>query len=230
MTAAPHLTNKLIPPPEGDEDPSQLALMIDAKRYFANDKYLDRLRNTGAIKLDEITRVADYKKRMALWREFADVGEDVFITQRFFCEYVSYQPRRARVVRVANLRLEGFNLHFAGRNFIGANCTFSDVCPIYIGERSMVGPDVKIYTPEHPLSSQVRADLADEEWGKSVRIEEDCWICGSVIILPGVTIGRGSTVGAGSVVTKDVPPQSVAIGNPARVVKKILEDGTVVKV
>ncbi|WVN85412.1 uncharacterized protein L203_100558 [Cryptococcus depauperatus CBS 7841] len=200
MTAAPHLTNKLIPPPEGDEDPSQLALMIDAKRYFANDKYLDRLRNTGAIKLDEITRVADYKKRMALWREFADVGEDVFITQRFFCEY-------------------GFNLHFAGRNFIGANCTFSDVCP-----------NVKIYTPEHPLSSQVRADLADEEWGKSVRIEEDCWICGSVIILPGVTIGRGSTVGAGSVVTKDVPPQSVAIGNPARVVKKILEDGTVVKV
>nr|DAA05955.1 TPA_inf: putative O-acetyl transferase [Cryptococcus neoformans var. grubii] len=183
---APHLTNKLIPPPEEGEDPTQLSLMISAKPYLALDKYLDRLRNRGAIKLDEITRTPDHEKRMALWKEFAHIGEGVSITQQFFCEY-------------------GFNLHFAGENFVGANCTFADVCP-------------------------TRTGLAGEEWGKIVRIEEDCWICGSAIILPGVTIGKGSTIAAGAVVTKSIPPRSLVMGNPARVVKKILEDGTTVKV
>lgn len=87
---APHLTNKLIPPPEEGEDPTQLSLMISTKPYLALDKYLDRLRNRGAIKLDEITRTPDHEKRMELWKEFANIGENVSITQRFFCEYVSY--------------------------------------------------------------------------------------------------------------------------------------------
>ncbi|WVO19462.1 uncharacterized protein IAS62_000748 [Cryptococcus decagattii] len=210
MSAAPHLTNKLIPPPEEGEDPTQLSLMISAKPYLAGDKYLDRLRNRGAITLDEITRTPDHGERMELWKKFANVGEGVSITQRFFCEY-------------------GFNLHLAGENFVGANCTFVDVCPIYIGKRTMIGPDVKIYTPDHPISPEARSGLAGEEWGKTVRIEEDCWICGSAIILPGVTIGKGSTVAAGAVVTKSVPPRSLVMGNPARVMKKILEDGTIVK-
>jgi acetyltransferase-like isoleucine patch superfamily enzyme len=102
--------------------------------------------------------------------------------------------------------------------------------PVYIGARTMIGPDVKIYTPDHPLSPEARAGLNGEEWGWPVTIEEDCWICGAAIILPGVTIGKGSTVAAGAIVTKDVPPRSVVMGNPARVVKKILEDGTAVKV
>lgn len=72
--------------------------------------------------------------------------------------------------------------------------------------------------------------MRGDEWAKSVTIEDDCWICGSAIILPGVTIGKGSTIAAGSVVTRDVPPRSVVMGNPGRVVKKILEDGTMVKV
>jgi hypothetical protein len=86
---APHESNPLIPAPEGDEDPTQLANMIAAKPYLAGDKYLDRLRNIGAIKLDEIVRVADGPTRMAMWKEFADITGEVFITQRFFCEYVS---------------------------------------------------------------------------------------------------------------------------------------------
>ncbi|ODN81085.1 hypothetical protein L202_03180 [Cryptococcus amylolentus CBS 6039] len=207
---APHLSNPLIPPPEGDEDPTQLALMIAGEPYQANDKYLDRLRNRGAIKLDEIVKVADMDERMALWREFGNVGEDVLVVQRFFCEY-------------------GFNVHFKGDNFIGANCTFLDICPITIGLHSMVGPDVKIYTPDHPLSPEERSGLSGKEWGKPIVIEDDCWIGGGATILPGVTVGKGSTVGAGSVVTRDIPARSVVVGNPARVVKKILEDGAVVK-
>ncbi|ODO06056.1 maltose O-acetyltransferase [Cryptococcus wingfieldii CBS 7118] len=223
---APHLSNPRIPPPEGDEDHTQLALMIAGEPYQANDKYLDRLRNRGAIKLDEIVKVADMDERMTLWREFGNVGEDVLVVQRFFCEY-------------------GFNVHFKGDNFIGANCTFLDICPntsllqtntcptdtfaVTIGLHSMVGPDVKIYTPDHPLSPEERSGLSGKEWGKPIVIEDNCWICGGATILPGVTIGKGSTVGAGSVVTRDVPERSVVVGNPARVVKKILEDGTVVK-
>ena len=87
--SAPHETNHLIPPPEGDEDPTQLANMIAARPYLAPDKYLDRLRNIGAIKLDEIVQVADGPTRMAMWEKHANLGKDVFITQRFFCEYVS---------------------------------------------------------------------------------------------------------------------------------------------
>jgi len=101
---------------------------------------------------------------------------------------------------------------------------------VYVGARTMIGPDVKIYTPDHPLSPEARAGLNGEEWGRPVTIEEDCWICGSAIILPGVTIGKGSTVAAGAIVTRDVPPRSVVMGSPARVVKTILEDGTEVKV
>ncbi|WVQ73607.1 hypothetical protein IAR50_003187 [Cryptococcus sp. DSM 104548] len=207
----PHLINPLIPPPEGDEDPTQLALMISGEPYQADDKYLNRLRNRGAIKLDAIVRVPDMDERMKLWKEFGNVGEDVMIVQRFFCEY-------------------GFNIHFKGDNFIGGNCTFLDICPIIIGLHSMIGPDVKLYTPDHPLSPEERCGLNGKEWGKPIVIEDDCWIGGGAIILPGVTVGKGSTVGAGSVVTKSIPPRSVAVGNPARVIKKVLEDGTVVPV
>lgn len=89
----------------------------------------------------------------------------------------------------------------------------------------MIGPDVSIYTPIHPISPEERKGLAGEQWAAPVVIEEDCWIGGRVVILPGVTIGRGSTVGAGSVVVKDVPERSVAVGNPARVVRTIPLEG-----
>lgn len=84
----PHITNPLIPPPQADEDPTQLSLMIFGKPYNANDPYLDRVRNSFAIKLHEITSEPDGEKRMAMWRGVASIGEGCFITQRFFCEYV----------------------------------------------------------------------------------------------------------------------------------------------
>ena len=87
--SAPHLSNPLIPYPEGDEDPTQLSLMIQGKPYLALDSYLDRLRNTGAIKLDKIVSEPDGEKRMDLWRKHAVIGPNCMIVQRFFCEYVS---------------------------------------------------------------------------------------------------------------------------------------------
>jgi maltose O-acetyltransferase len=85
----PHESNPLISPPRDGEDPTQLALMIDAKPYFAEDAYLDRLRNSFAITLHEITSEPDGPKRMEMWRKSAVIGERCFITQSFFCEYVS---------------------------------------------------------------------------------------------------------------------------------------------
>lgn len=92
---------------------------------------------------------------------------------------------------------------------------------VSIGSRTMIGPNVSIYTPIHPTSPEERNGLTGEQWAAPVVIEDDCWIRGSVVVLPGVTIGKGSTVGAGSVVTKDVPERSVAVGNPARVIRRI---------
>lgn len=85
----------------------------------------------------------------------------------------------------------------------------------------MFGPNVSLYTPLHPLSPEERNGLKGREWAKPISIGADCWIGGSVTVLPGVTIGEGCTVGAGSVVTKDIPARSVAVGNPARVIKTI---------
>jgi maltose O-acetyltransferase len=102
--------------------------------------------------------------------------------------------------------------------------------PIYdsvkIGTRSMLGPNVSLYTPQHPIDPAARNGLKGAEWAKPIVIGDDCWIGGSVVVLAGVTIGDGCTIGAGSVVTKDVPARSVVVGNPGKVVKRILEDGS----
>lgn len=86
--------------------------------------------------------------------------------------------------------------------FINFNCTIIDTCLVSIGARTLFAPNVSIYSGTHPLDPDVRQGTEGPESGKEVWIEEDCWIGGNVIILPGVRIGKGSTVGAGSVVTK----------------------------
>ncbi len=91
----------------------------------------------------------------------------------------------------------------------------------------MIGADVKMYTPTHPLSPEERNGLSGPEAAKPKTIGKDCWLGGGSIILPGITVGDGSTIGAGAVVTKDVERRCVVVGNPARVMKRIREDGTV---
>lgn len=92
----------------------------------------------------------------------------------------------------------------------------------------MLGPNVQLYTPTHPIDPDVRNGFEGPEASGPITIGDDCWIGGGVIILAGVTIGDGSTVGAGSVVTRSVPPRHVVVGNPARAIKRIEKDGTVI--
>ncbi|KAJ5295292.1 hypothetical protein N7508_010113 [Penicillium antarcticum] len=115
----------------------------------------------------------------------------------------------------------GFNLQLGEGVFINFNCVFIDTCPIIIGARTMFGPNVSLFSGTHPLDPALRNGTEDPELGRPIRIGEDCWLGGNVIVLAGVTIGKGATIGAGSVVTKDVPAFHVAAGNPARIIRRI---------
>jgi acetyltransferase-like isoleucine patch superfamily enzyme len=105
--------------------------------------------------------------------------------------------------------------------YINFNCTFLDTCLITIGSRTLIGPNCCFYSATHPLDPFLRNGINGPELGKPITIGEDCWFGGNVIVLPGITIGRGVTVGAGSVVTKDVPPFHCVAGNPARIIRRI---------
>ncbi|GES66796.1 acetyltransferase [Aspergillus terreus] len=115
----------------------------------------------------------------------------------------------------------GINFKVGKGSFLNFNLLVLDTCLVTIGERVLFGPNVCIYGATHPLDPAVRRGLEGPEAGKEVHIEDDVWIGGSAMILAGVRVGRGSTVGAGSVVTKDVPPFHFVAGNPARVIRRI---------
>jgi acetyltransferase-like isoleucine patch superfamily enzyme len=119
----------------------------------------------------------------------------------------------------------GYNVKVGSNVFINTGAVMIDTCLISIGSRTMFGPNVHIYSGGHPLDPELRNGTFGPEFGKPVSIGEDCWIGGNATILPGVTIGKGSTVGAASVVTKDVPPYHVVAGNPARIIRKLEPNG-----
>lgn len=114
----------------------------------------------------------------------------------------------------------GHGIHLGEHVFINANCTFLDGAYITIGANTLIGPDVKIYTPHHPIDFIERR--GSSEYAYPVTIGEDCWIGGGTIICPGVRIGNRCIIGAGSVVTKDIESDSVAVGNPAHISKKLI--------
>lgn len=113
----------------------------------------------------------------------------------------------------------GHGIHLGENVFINNNCTFLDGAEINIGDYTLIGPNVQIYTPQHPMGYKERR--ITQEYAYPVTIGKDCWIGGGVIICPGVTIGDRCIVAAGSVVTRDVPNDSLVAGNPAVVKKKL---------
>ncbi len=148
------------------------------------------------------TREVDEATRRRILRElFAKGGESVWMQPPFFCDY-------------------GSNIELGERVFFNFNCVVLDVCPIRIGSYTLFGPAVQIYTPMHPFNAELRRK---QEFGKPVEIGSDVWVGGGAIILPGVKIGSRTVIGAGSVVTRDVPDGVFAAGNPCRVIREITE-------
>ncbi|CAK9779564.1 unnamed protein product [Cutaneotrichosporon oleaginosum] len=192
------------PPGPGMTD-EQFKNMV-AGRPYNGDKYLQALLHRTAGLLAKANATLDMKERMAAYAEFLEFRKGdrggAYMIPPFTCEY-------------------GFNISIGDDVFIGPNNTWLDVAPIHIGDRTMIAANTQIYTPSHPILPEERNGLRGPEWAKPIRIGDDCWIGGGVIICPGVTIGNGVTVGAGSVVTKDVPERVVVAGNPARVIKQL---------
>lgn len=112
----------------------------------------------------------------------------------------------------------GSNIHLGENVYMNHGCILLDVNEIKIGKNTLLGPNVQIYTAGHPTDPILRRKT---EFGKAITIGRDTWIGGGAIILPGVTIGDGVTIGAGSVVTKNIDSFTVAVGNPAKIIKRL---------
>lgn len=122
-----------------------------------------------------------------------------------------------------------------GKNFYANfNLTVLDVCPVTIGDNVLIGPNCSIMTPVHPFRYQDRnirqredGSLYDYEYAKPITIKENCWLAANVTVCGGVTINEGCVIGAGSVVTRDIPPNSLAAGNPCKVIREITENDAI---
>ena len=141
------------------------------------------------------------ERRQVLCELFGRGGDTVWMQPPFYCDY-------------------GSNIELGERVFFNFNCVVLDVCPVRIGSFSLFGPAVQIYTAMHPFNARLRRH---QEFGKPVDIGSDVWVGGGAIILPGVRIGSQAVIGAGSVVTRDVPDGMFAAGNPCRVIRAISE-------
>ena len=167
---------------------------LDLELVVARERARDHCQALNA------TREADTQTRRDILRQlFGAGGDTVWMQPPFYCDY-------------------GTNIELGERVFFNFNCVVLDVCRVRIGDFSLFGPAVQIYTPMHPLDTQLRRR---QECGKPVEIGSDVWVGGGALILPGVRIGSRAVIGAGSVVTRDVPEGVFAAGNPCRVIREI---------
>ena len=150
------------------------------------------------------TRPSEGERRTKLLKEmFAEIGEDCYIEPPFHANW------------------GGHHVHFGKNIYANFNLTLVDDTHIYVGDYTLFGPNVTVATAGHPILPELREKAY--QYNASVRIGRNCWIGAGVIIVPGITIGDNVVVGAGSVVTKDLPDNVVAVGNPCRVLRQVNE-------
>ncbi len=177
--------------------------MLSGELYNALDKELadDRLRTRLLIKELNDSREDESERRTQILKNLIpNAGSGLWLQPPFYCDY-------------------GYNLQIGDSVFFNFNCVVLDVTYVSIGSRTLFGPNVQIYTATHPLNHKERA--SGLEYAKPITIGEDVWIGGSAVICPGVTIGDRCVIGAGSVVTKDIPADTFAAGNPCRVIRTL---------
>ena len=189
---------------KGERKAMGLALekMVSGSDYNFFDDELDQLRQHCWQRMQTFNQggVSDQESMRELFHQLIPgASQSALILPPFFCTY-------------------GINLTMDEESFFNFNCTVLDNAPVHIGKRVMIGPNSQIYTAAHDLDPVLRAQGIEK--ALAVTVEDDVWIGGGAIILPGVTIGKEAVVGAGSVVTRDVPAGARVAGNPARRIDK----------
>lgn len=178
--------------------------MLAGDLYDALDPELARARERARDLCRELNasreREQDTRRRI-LTELFGSGGDSVWMQPPFHCDY-------------------GSHIHLGERVYFNFNCVVLDVCEVRIGDFTLFGPAVQIYTATHPLNARLRRA---QEFGKPISIGSDVWVGGGAIICPGVTIGAKTVIGAGSVVTRDLPESVFAAGNPCRIIREITE-------
>lgn len=140
------------------------------------------------------------ERKECIKKILGSTGENLQVESNFYCDY-------------------GYNTHVGENFYVNHNCVILDVAKVEFGDNVFIGPNCGFYTAGHPLDAETRNQGL--EFGKPIKVGNNVWIGGNVVVLPGVTIGDNVTIGAGSVVTKNIPSNTVAHGNPCRVVKNI---------
>ncbi len=173
--------------------------MLAGELYIASGPELaaDNARASEWMNRYNASLAASSEERHGMLTElFACVGEGAVIRPPFYCDY-------------------GYNISLGRGVFLNFNCIILDVVPVTIGDLTQIGTGVQILTPDHPRDPEERR--SGLEFGRPIHIGSNVWIGGGALIMPGVTIGDDAIVGAGSVVTRDIPAGATAFGNPARV-------------
>ena len=199
---------------------SEWERMIKGRFYNPSDKDIEKRHREGMCRCDRFNKISLRRKKAkqrALERLIPSAkGKDFAVFAPFHCEY-------------------GVNIAVGHGCFVNYNCTFLDVSPITLGNGVWIGANVTLATPNHPFIAKERLvaeypdGTHDLEYSEPITIKDGCWICSGVTVCGGVTIGENSIVAAGAVVTRDVPPNSIAAGVPARVIREI-DDGDLINV
>ena len=172
--------------------------MLAGELYRATgpDITADALRADRLLRAYNATGTEEDARRSALLHELlGSVGQSTTVRSPVYCDY-------------------GYNIHLGNEVFLNFGCVFLDVVRIAIADGCKIGPYVQVLSADHPRDPALRKQRLEN--GKPIAIGENVWIGGGAIILPGVTIGNDAIIGAGSVVTRDVPPRATVVGNPAR--------------
>lgn len=195
---------------------TELEKCMAGEYYNCHDKIFLEFKNTARRLLARYNAFAyDQKaeKTAVLKQLFGSIGTNVSVGLPFLCDY-------------------GRNIYIGNNVSVNMNCTFVDCNRIEIGNNVLIASNVQLYTSTHPVELSERLtpgwSLGEETYfcrtyALPIKIGNGCWLGGGVIVLPGVTIGDGCVIGAGSVVTKDIPADSLAVGNPCRVIRRINE-------
>jgi maltose O-acetyltransferase len=172
--------------------------------YISDKQVMEQQKKARMLtqKLNTMDRT-DFEGIKKVLKELLGKSEGAFINPPFYCDY-------------------GFHIEVGENFFANYSCTILDVAKVKIGDNCQMAPNVAIYTAGHPIHPDSRNSAY--EYGIEVTIGNNCWIGGNSVICPGVHIGDNVIIGAGSVVTKDIPDWSIAAGNPCRVIRKITEE------